>query len=37
MSDQLQRFIFDDYQIRGEIAQAHNSFYEVIKNHSYSQ
>ncbi len=36
MSDQLQRFIFDDYQIRGEIAQAHNSFQEIIKNHDYS-
>jgi len=36
MSDQLQRFIFDDYQIRGELAQAHNSFNEIIKNHNYS-
>ncbi|MFT6985729.1 MAG: molecular chaperone Hsp33 [Psychromonas sp.] len=36
MSDQLQRFIFDDYQIRGEIAHAHNSFSEIIKNHNYS-
>ena len=36
MSDQLQRFIFEDYQIRGEIAQAHNSFSEIIKNHHYS-
>ncbi len=36
MSDQLQRFIFDDYQIRGEIAQAHNSFNEIIKKHNYS-
>jgi molecular chaperone Hsp33 len=35
MSDQLQRFIFDDYQIRGEIARAHNSFSEIIKNHHY--
>ena len=36
MSDQLQRFIFDDYQIRGEIARAHTSYQEVIKNHDYS-
>jgi molecular chaperone Hsp33 len=36
MSDQLQRFIFDDYQIRGEIARAHNSFSEIIKKHDYS-
>lgn len=36
MSDQLQRFIFDDYQIRGEIAQANNSFHEIIKNHHYT-
>lgn len=36
MSDQLQRFIFDDYQIRGELAQAHNSFNEIIKNHNYT-
>ncbi len=36
MSDQLQRFIFEDYQIRGEIAQAHNSFNEIIKKHHYS-
>lgn len=36
MNDQLQRFIFDDYQIRGEIAQAHDSFKEIIKNHDYT-
>ena len=36
MSDQLQRFIFEDYQIRGEIVQAHNSFSEIIKKHDYS-
>ncbi len=36
MTDQLQRFIFDDYQIRGEIVQAHNSFREIIKNHDYT-
>ncbi|HEY7867247.1 MAG TPA: Hsp33 family molecular chaperone HslO [Psychromonas sp.] len=36
MNDQLQRFIFDDYQIRGEIARAHNSFNEIIKKHNYS-
>ncbi|ABM01968.1 Hsp33 protein [Psychromonas ingrahamii 37] len=36
MNDQLQRFIFDAYQIRGEIAQAHNSFNDIIKKHDYS-
>lgn len=36
MSDQLQRFLFDEFQIRGEIAHAHDSFQEVIKNHNYS-
>jgi molecular chaperone Hsp33 len=36
MSDQLQRFIFDDYQIRGEIARADNSYHEIIKNHNYT-
>lgn len=36
MNDQLQRFIFDDYQIRGEIARAHNSYHEIIKKHDYS-
>lgn len=36
MSDQLQRFIFDDYQIRGEIARAHDSYREIISNHQYS-
>ena len=36
MSDQLQRFIFDDYQIRGEIARAHDSYREIISNHEYS-
>ena len=37
MSDQLQRFIFDEYQIRGEIARADKSYQEIIKNHNYSQ
>ena len=36
MSDQLQRFIFDDYQIRGEIAHAHDSYQEIISNHEYT-
>jgi molecular chaperone Hsp33 len=36
MTDKLQRFLFDDYQIRGEIAQAQNSFQALIKNHQYS-
>ena len=36
MSDQLQRFLFENYQIRGEITRADNSFNEIIKNHNYS-
>lgn len=36
MSDQLQRFLFENYQIRGEITRADNSFNEIIKNHDYS-
>jgi len=35
MTDQLQRFLFDDFQIRGEIAQAHEAFQACIKNHDY--
>ncbi|WP_211217117.1 Hsp33 family molecular chaperone HslO [Psychromonas hadalis] len=35
MTDQLQRFLFDDFDIRGEIANADNSFNEIIKNHDY--
>jgi len=35
MTDQLQRFIFDDYQTRGEIAQANVSFRELIKGKQY--
>lgn len=36
MTDQLQRFLFDDFEIRGEIANADNSFNEIIKNHDYT-
>jgi len=36
MTDQLQRFLFDDFEIRGEIANANNSFNEIIKNHDYT-
>jgi molecular chaperone Hsp33 len=36
MTDQLQRFIFDDYQTRGEIAQANVSFIELIEGKQYS-
>jgi molecular chaperone Hsp33 len=35
MTDQLQRFLFDDFEIRGEIAQAHEAFQACIKNHDY--
>ena len=36
MTDQLQRFLFDDFEIRGEIANADESFNEIIKNHNYT-
>lgn len=36
MTDQLQRFLFDDFDIRGEIANADNSFNEIIKNHNFT-
>ena len=36
MTDQLQRFLFDDFEIRGEIANADSSFNEIIKNHDFS-
>jgi len=35
MTDQLQRFLFDDFEIRGEIAQAHATFEECVSNHDY--
>ncbi|WP_193755571.1 Hsp33 family molecular chaperone HslO [Psychromonas sp. psych-6C06] len=36
MTDQLQRFLFDDFQIRGEIAHANDSFNEIVKNHDFT-
>ena len=36
MTDQLQRFLFNDFEIRGEIANADNSFNDIIKNHDYT-
>lgn len=36
MTDQLQRFLFDDFEIRGEIANADTSFNDIIKNHEFS-
>ncbi|MCK5819566.1 MAG: Hsp33 family molecular chaperone HslO [Psychromonas sp.] len=35
MTDLLQRFIFDDYQTRGEIVNANVSFTKLIKDHKY--
>lgn len=37
MTDQLQRFLFDDFEIRGEIAQAHETFQQCIDNHDYPE
>lgn len=34
-SDQLQRFLFDDTQVRGEIAQLEETYQEVISRHDY--
>lgn len=35
MSDQLQRFIFDDTDIRGEITRLHQSYRDTITTHRY--
>jgi len=37
MTDQLQRFLFDDFEIRGEIIQAHETFAQCIDNHDYPE
>ncbi|TEW53949.1 Hsp33 family molecular chaperone HslO [Psychromonas sp. RZ22] len=37
MTDQLQRFLFDDFEIRGEITQAHETFKQCINNHDYPE
>ena len=34
-TDRLQRFIFDDTQVRGEIAQLHSTYQQAIANHGY--
>ncbi len=36
-SDQLQRFLFDDTQVRGEIAQLKQTYQDVIARHDYPQ
>lgn len=33
--DSLKRFIFNEYDLRGEIVQLNNSFSEMIKDHNY--
>jgi len=37
MTDQLQRFLFDDFEIRGEIAHANQAFQQCIENHDYPE
>ena len=37
MKDQLQRFLFENFQIRGEIANADTSFSEITANHNYTE
>ena len=34
-TDRLQRFIFDDTQVRGDIAQLHSTYQQAIANHGY--
>lgn len=34
-SDQLQRFLFDHTQVRGEIAQLEQTYQDVLENHAY--
>ncbi|GAB3673022.1 Hsp33 family molecular chaperone HslO [Salinisphaera aquimarina] len=34
-SDQLQRFLFDDTQVRGEIAQLEDTYQQVLSRHDY--
>jgi len=35
MKDKLQRFLFEDCDVRGEIVQLDNSWKEILSNHSY--
>ena len=35
MNDQLNRYLFDNVQVRGEIAQASTAYQEIIKHHDY--
>jgi len=35
MTDKLQRFLFEDYDVRGEIVQLDNSWQEILSNHNY--
>ena len=37
MTDQLQRFIFDNTDIRGEITRLDNSYQETISHHNYPE
>ncbi|NLW05880.1 MAG: Hsp33 family molecular chaperone HslO [Pseudomonadaceae bacterium] len=35
LSDQVQRFLFDDTAVRGELVQLHQSYQEVLIRHNY--
>ncbi|WP_422917537.1 Hsp33 family molecular chaperone HslO [Salinicola tamaricis] len=35
MSDQIQRFLFDDTNVRGEIVQLQAAYAEVLARHDY--
>ncbi|MDP2561928.1 Hsp33 family molecular chaperone HslO [Psychrobium sp. 1_MG-2023] len=35
MKDQLNRYLFDNVHVRGELVQASNTYQEIIENHDY--
>ena len=37
MTDQLQRFIFDDTDIRGELSRLHHSYQDTLAAHDYPE
>lgn len=37
MKDQLNRYLFDNAHVRGELVQANNTYQEIITNHDYPQ
>lgn len=37
MKDQLNRYLFDNVHVRGELVQANETYQQIIKNHQYPQ